>query len=226
MGPPLWPAVLLLLPSLKGKKAAGGKKLRFRSLPRSLCPANRHHLLPIIPSCSASLAASLTPRVYRLYKAQDDWFFIAWGHATFWHQLCLALDHPEWVAEPRYKKAPWGIAPADRDELAECLAAIFIGTDPFSLLSWRRPTGRHSTKLCHPCFSATSISWPTGSWPPMPRGRVQQTGIFAKFSRTPATLPCVAPLLGQHAVEVLREIAGYDQEKITGLLEAQAIQQT
>jgi CoA:oxalate CoA-transferase len=56
-------------------------------------------------------------------------------------------------------------------------------------------------------------------------GEVRQTGVLAKFSRTPAVLPYVAPLLGQHTVEVLQEIAGYEQEKIERLLGAGIIKQ-
>jgi crotonobetainyl-CoA:carnitine CoA-transferase CaiB-like acyl-CoA transferase len=54
-------------------------------------------------------------------------------------------------------------------------------------------------------------------------GEVRQTGILAKFSRTPATLPYAAPLLGQHTAEVLQEVAGYGHEKIVQLLKAGAI---
>ena len=54
---------------------------------------------------------------YRLYKASDDWLFVACGNATFWNKFCLALEHPEWTADPRYDKAPWGILPEDRQDL-------------------------------------------------------------------------------------------------------------
>ena len=54
-------------------------------------------------------------------------------------------------------------------------------------------------------------------------GAVRQTGILAKFSRTPATLPYVAPLLGQHTAAVLQEVTGYGQEKIAQLVKAGAI---
>ena len=63
---------------------------------------------------------------YRLYKASDDWLFIACGNTTFWNKFCLAVEKLEWVADPRYEKAPWGIAPEDREELANSIAAIMI----------------------------------------------------------------------------------------------------
>src|SRR5581483_3155538 len=56
-------------------------------------------------------------------------------------------------------------------------------------------------------------------------GEVRQTGVLPKFSRTPATLQRVAPMLGQHTAEVLREVAGYSQERITQLLSARVILQ-
>ena len=49
--------------------------------------------------------------VYRLYKAKDDWLFVACGNTTFWNKFCLALEHPEWTSDPRYEKAPWGNCP-------------------------------------------------------------------------------------------------------------------
>jgi crotonobetainyl-CoA:carnitine CoA-transferase CaiB-like acyl-CoA transferase len=56
-------------------------------------------------------------------------------------------------------------------------------------------------------------------------GDVRQTGILPKFSRTPATLQCVAPMLGQHTAEVLQEVAGYDPKRTASLLEAGIIKQ-
>jgi crotonobetainyl-CoA:carnitine CoA-transferase CaiB-like acyl-CoA transferase len=56
-------------------------------------------------------------------------------------------------------------------------------------------------------------------------GEVRQTGILAKFSRTPAILPYAAPVLGQHTAEVLQEVVGYQAAKIAQLLDARIITQ-
>lgn len=64
--------------------------------------------------------------VYRLYQASDGaYLFIAAGTPRFFHRLCLLLDHPEWISDPRWSTAPWGIVdPDDRRVLAESIAPI------------------------------------------------------------------------------------------------------
>jgi crotonobetainyl-CoA:carnitine CoA-transferase CaiB-like acyl-CoA transferase len=48
-------------------------------------------------------------------------------------------------------------------------------------------------------------------------GGVRQTGVLARFARTPGVARCAAPLLGQHSRELLREV-GYDDARIDALL--------
>jgi crotonobetainyl-CoA:carnitine CoA-transferase CaiB-like acyl-CoA transferase len=53
-------------------------------------------------------------------------------------------------------------------------------------------------------------------------GAVRQSGVLAKFERTPGLAQRAAPLLGQHSREVLRE-AGYDDVRIDVLIAAGVI---
>lgn len=63
--------------------------------------------------------------VYRLYRAQDGWLFIACGNNVFFNKLCIALDRPELVADERFANAPWGILDrAHQDALFEIIAPI------------------------------------------------------------------------------------------------------
>jgi len=62
--------------------------------------------------------------VYRLYEARDGWLFIACATPTFWHKLCLAIDRPELVSDPRFEAAPWGIPPEHGLELKTMLQSI------------------------------------------------------------------------------------------------------
>jgi crotonobetainyl-CoA:carnitine CoA-transferase CaiB-like acyl-CoA transferase len=69
--------------------------------------------------------------VYRLYRAADGgYLFIAAGTPRFFHRLCLLLDHPEWISDPRWSEAPWGVVdPADRQALIDAITPI-IATRP------------------------------------------------------------------------------------------------
>jgi len=147
--------------------------------------------------------------VYRLYKAQDDWLFAACGNTTFWNKFCLALEQPEWVSDPRYEKAPWGIVPEDRDELAGKIAAI-IATKPRE--EWLRILREHDV----PCAPVTSRQEFIAHRQTIHNGmRVEledpqlgktvQMGVPVRLSHTPGAITGPAPLLGQHTAEITVE---------------------
>ena len=78
------------------------------------------------PRASGDTQRGVFP-VYRLYRCQDDWIFIACGNPTFWNKLCLVLGLPELISDPRFENGPWGITPEEnraalRDIVATALA--------------------------------------------------------------------------------------------------------
>lgn len=143
---------------------------------------------------------------YRLYQAQDEWLFIACGNATFWHKLCLALEHPEWVADPRYEKAPWGIAPGDREELAHHIAAIIAGKPRAEWLRILRahdvPCAPVTTRQEFMTFSQTIHNHMRVEVDDPHLGKTVQMGVPLRLSHTPGAISGPAPLLGQHTAEV------------------------
>jgi len=143
---------------------------------------------------------------YRLYKASDDWLFIACGNTTFWNKFCLAIERPEWVADPRYDKAPWGIAPEDRDELADNIATI-ISTK--SREEWLHILRENDV----PCAPVTSrqefMDWRQTIHNGMhveiqdpELGKTIQMGVSVRLSDTPGEIRGSAPGLGQHTETV------------------------
>ncbi len=62
--------------------------------------------------------------VYRLFKASDGWLFIACGSSTFWNKLCLLLERPEMVSDPRFEGAPWAVAPPYWGELKALVQSV------------------------------------------------------------------------------------------------------
>jgi len=51
-------------------------------------------------------------------------------------------------------------------------------------------------------------------------GKVATTGIPVQFSATPATIRRPAPLLGEHTVEVLKDICGYTEAQVEAVVES------
>ncbi len=147
--------------------------------------------------------------VYRLFKAQDDWLFIACGNPTFWSKLCLALEQPAWLADERYERAPFGIAPEHRDELAEKIAAI-IATK--SREEWLRIL-RENDVPCAPVTSRQEFIEHRQTVHNGMRieiddttlGKTVQMGIPVRLYRTPGIIKGPAPLLGQHTAEINAE---------------------
>jgi crotonobetainyl-CoA:carnitine CoA-transferase CaiB-like acyl-CoA transferase len=62
-------------------------------------------------------------------------------------------------------------------------------------------------------------------WEHPKAGPVRGVGIPVKFSDTPGEIRRPAPLLGEHAEEILREFAGYGDEEIRELQAAGAVNQ-
>ena len=154
---------------------------------------------------------------YRLYKASDDWLFVACGNPTFWNKFCLAVEKPEWVADPRYDKAPWGIAPHDRDELADNIAAIITTK---SREEWLRIL-RDNDVPCAPVTSRQEfIDWRQTIHNGMrveiqdPQlGKTVQMGVPVRLDDTPGEIKGPAPRLGQHT-ETVKASLGQVEESL------------
>lgn len=138
---------------------------------------------------------------YRLFKAQDDWLFVACGNPTFFNKFCLALEHPEWVADPRYERAPWGIQPEDRDELADNIAAV-IATK--SREAWLQILRENDVPSAPVTSRHEFMDWRQTKHNGMrveiddpELGQTVQMGVPIRFSDTPGEIKGPAPQLGQ-----------------------------
>ncbi|MGQ9571776.1 MAG: CaiB/BaiF CoA transferase family protein [Dehalococcoidia bacterium] len=146
--------------------------------------------------------------VYRLYKAQDDWLFLACGNPTFWAKLCISLGKPELVSDPRFEHAPWGIANApDREALYNIIAPI-LAEKPRAY--WLEYFEKADVPAAPVLTRAEFIDDPQVVHNGMrvelddpTLGHTVQMGIPLKFSRTPGAIRSPAPLLGQHSEEAL-----------------------
>jgi CoA:oxalate CoA-transferase len=167
-----------------------------------------------------------TDALYRIYPTVNNSFFLAAVEAQHWQALCEILGRTD--LSRRYS-----LSQARQESvggtLGETLAAVFANKTTEEWLSLLDAAGVPCAPILPlpPLFSDEHVAaneliaiHTHPQW-----GEVRQTGILSKFSRTPAVLPYVAPLLGQHTTEVLQEVAGYGQEKIARLLSAGVIRQ-
>jgi crotonobetainyl-CoA:carnitine CoA-transferase CaiB-like acyl-CoA transferase len=165
-----------------------------------------------------------TGALYRIYPTANNSLFLAIIEASHWQALCRALVRLG--LERRYTFST-ARQEAAEGPLASALAEVFSTktTEEWLALSDKANVPCAPILPLPQLFSDDHITAndliATHTHPQW--GEVRQTGIVAKFSRTPATLPYVAPLLGQHTIEVLQEVTGYGQEKIAQLLEVGAI---
>ena len=158
--------------------------------------------------------------VYRLFRAQEGWFFLACGNNTFWNKLCIALGLEELVEDERFRDAPWGIPPEHYEALSDILEPIFL----------EKPAGywiRFLTERDIPCASVQTredfvhhtqvgvnrmmqaVQDPT-------LGMTSQPGMPVWMHGAPGEVPGGTSDPGEHTDSVLMEI-GYSEAEIVAL---------
>jgi CoA:oxalate CoA-transferase len=167
-----------------------------------------------------------TGALYRIYPTADNSFFLAAVEASHWQTLSEALGRTDLSRRYSFSQAR---QESVEGALGQALAAVFASKATEEWLSLLDAAAVPCAPILPlpPLFSDEHVAAneliATHTHPQW--GEVRQTGILSKFSRTPAVLPYVAPLLGQHTAEVLQEVAGYGQEQIAQLLNAGVIKQ-
>jgi crotonobetainyl-CoA:carnitine CoA-transferase CaiB-like acyl-CoA transferase len=153
-----------------------------------------------------------------IYETQDGFMTVAVMTNKEWQGLARALDHPQWLEDPRFS------SPAARDRhvnerLAMTQEVLCTGTTAQwmqRLEEYDVPCAPALTRrevLAHPQIVASGtlieIDHPVS-------GRLRQARPPARFERTPADLRFGAPRLGEHTDEILSEI-GYTSAQIGAL---------
>lgn len=160
------------------------------------------------------------------YPTRDGAIALLPTIATFFPNLCRALDRPEWLTDPRFAEFPTrrkhfgelarGVSEALANlTTAEAMARFEAEDVPAAAVVDRdevheQPQVVHSGSLLE-----TEMA---------PVGPVRVPHHPVNFGATPARTSHGAPLLGEHTVEVLREI-GMRPERIAALLAESVVRQ-
>lgn len=164
-----------------------------------------------------------TSAAYRCYPASDGWLFIACTTEDHWHALAKAIGRPE-LAYPGAWTAAAASDPRNglADEIISMLAEDTVDSWVERLTSHGVPAAPIVAlwdSLDHPQALANGLD---AHHEHAEYGNARQTGVMAKFSRTPGVARRAAPTLGQHTDEILREI-GYDDARIAMLRERDVV---
>jgi crotonobetainyl-CoA:carnitine CoA-transferase CaiB-like acyl-CoA transferase len=158
-------------------------------------------------------------------SGDDRWVALSVEGQEHWSGLCAAMEQPALRDDPRFGTpearrrnedaleatvATWTAtqdAPAAAERLqAHGVPAYAVQNSPELLRDPQLLARGHFHRVRHPEYGETTIE-----------------GSRFALSRTPAALPAVAPTFGADNEHVLREVLGYDDERITALAASGAL---
>lgn len=176
--------------------------------------------LPLPVTINARLAGAATPQL------EDRWLALSVSEDAHWEGLLDVMGRPAWAEDERFatfieRKRHEGDLEAhieawtqgmDADEAARLLQARGV---PAGVVQTARDVLDHDEHLRERGFYQY-IDHPE-------TGRSAYDGPGFRMSEAPFALGGPAPLIGEHNDYVLREVLGYDDERITELLIGQII---
>jgi len=151
---------------------------------------------------------------YQAFPARDGWFIVACLTNAFFKRLCGAIGREELLADPRF--ATNDLRVRHREEIVPILSDVFRTRDCehwIALLEGEDiPACRVNMLeeiLAHPQIAANGAVVERED---ARRGRIRTLGPPVKLSATPTRVTRLAPALGEHTEEVLREFGLEDGE--------------
>ena len=160
----------------------------------------------------------------RVFPTKTQPVFVACTNDAFWKVLCTALDRQDWLADGRFGTNKDRVA--NRAILEPMIEAFFLQHTADELLDKLIPAGMA-------CSAAYKVSDVVANAHTAARGsviEVEYPGIGPvksannpiKLSDAPVEVRRKSPTVGQHTVEIMREV-GYSDGEIAALKQAKAI---
>ena len=183
----------------------------------------RYSLAGQIPQPLGTRHPAITP--FQGFATADGWIVIAIGNHALWESYCRAIDHRELADDKRFRTN--ALRTANHAVLQAILEPIMQSR---STAEWLHVLEAHRL----PCSPINNVRDVVQDPNVRHRGmivEVDQPGIGPieiagspfHLSETPGTVESPAPLLGQHSVEILRQVLGYPEERVRELIEAQVV---
>jgi CoA:oxalate CoA-transferase len=167
-----------------------------------------------IPRPLGTMHPSITP--FQAFQTKDGWIVIAVGNDSIWRRFCTAVQQPELLEEERFKSN--ALRTQNRDRLIPILEKTLKHR---TTAAWLKSL-RSAEVPCSPIHSIDQIvSDPVVTHRQMlatveqpGAGRLSIAAPPFRMSATPGKVYSHAPLLGEHTIEVLRDLLDYGEDSI------------
>ncbi|HEX4035407.1 MAG TPA: CoA transferase [Solirubrobacteraceae bacterium] len=176
----------------------------------------------LAPRRANSAHPSIVP--FQAFATSDGHITVAAAKPHFWERLCAAIERPDLLADPRY--ADFATRDANRETLLASLDAVFATQ---STQTWIErlaaagvPAGRVNDVAQALADKQTVARGAVVAYEHPTLGTVRQAASPLRLSGE-LPEPSRAPLLGEDTEGVLRELCGYDAERIAELDAAGAL---
>ena len=153
---------------------------------------------------------------YQSFKARDQYFAFAAGNDRQWAKFCEAIEHPEWVEDPKFGTNAARVK--NRELVIINLGELFATRDAAEWIALcddigipAAPINNMAQVFDDPQVKARNmcleISHPT-------EDGLSIVGSPFKIPTSPVQMRYPPPLLGQHTEEILKTYLGYDDDKL------------
>jgi crotonobetainyl-CoA:carnitine CoA-transferase CaiB-like acyl-CoA transferase len=161
---------------------------------------------------------------YQAFPASDGYFIVACLTNAFYKRLAAALDRDDLLSDPRFATNPSRVQ--HREQVVGVLSEIFKQN---TCDHWIALLEAHDIPTCRVNrledvlhSEQIAVNGLVVEREDPKRGRVSVLGPPVHLSRTPTTFARLAPAIGEHTEEVLREY-GLDEDEIAQLRAARAV---
>ncbi|MEX2614613.1 MAG: CoA transferase [Alphaproteobacteria bacterium] len=160
------------------------------------------------------------------YSAADGPFMLTVAGDAVFRKLCLTvLKRPDLPGNPEFATNEGRVN--NKDRLNEILNGLFAGDDRGNWIAAMRAAGVPAGPIRTIAEAMQSEEMTTSGLirqaPHASLGAVPVVGSPMRLGGTPVRDPAGAPVLGQHSREILRDMLGYDDDRVAALAAAGTI---